>query len=191
MRDFQRFARQMLRHPAEVMALAPSSAALAQAMTAGIGPWTGPVVELGPGTGRFTRLLLARGVRADELVLFEINPVFARDLRDRFPGVRIEERPAQDIATLGLTGVGAVVSGLPLLSMRSNDRRAILGGAFDAMRPDGVFSQFTYGPQPPVEPSIAVALEIVGQRGPYVFGNLPPARVYRYVRSDMAKGSGF
>jgi phosphatidylethanolamine/phosphatidyl-N-methylethanolamine N-methyltransferase len=191
MRDLALFTREMLRHPVQVMALAPSSAALAQAMTDGIGPLTGPVLELGPGTGRFTRLLLARGVRADQLTLVELNPVFAEELRNRFPGVRVECAAAQDVPRLGLSGVGATVSGLPLLSMSHNDQRAILSGVFAAMRPGAPFVQFTYGPQPPVAASVAAGMGLIGRKGPLVLGNLPPARVHRYVAATAAKGSGF
>jgi phosphatidylethanolamine/phosphatidyl-N-methylethanolamine N-methyltransferase len=185
------FTREMLRHPTQVMALAPSSNSLAVAMTDGIGPQTGPVIELGPGTGSMTRLLLARGVRADDITLIEMNPVFADDLRSRYPGVRVECCPAQHIGMLGLQDVGATVSGLPLLSMSAADQRAIVGGAFAAMRPAGVFVQFTYGPQPPVSPRVAAALGLIGLRGPFVLGNLPPARVYRYSAAAVLKGSGF
>ena len=191
MRDLALFTREMLRHPAQVMAVAPSSTALAEAMTDGIGPQTGPVLELGPGTGRITRMLLARGVRADQLTLIEMNPVFAEDLRSRFPGVRVECAPAQDLARLGLHGIGATVSGLPFLSLGRDDQRAILSGAFAAMHPGAAFVQFTYGPQPPVPPSLAAALGLVRRKGPFILNNLPPARVHRYLGAAALKGSMF
>ena len=40
-----------------------ASRTLARAMTLGLGPNSGRVVEFGPGTGRFTEAILARGVR--------------------------------------------------------------------------------------------------------------------------------
>ena len=52
------FLRAWLRAPHRVGALAPSGPALARLMTAQINALDGPVIELGPGTGAFTRALL-------------------------------------------------------------------------------------------------------------------------------------
>ncbi|HYF53350.1 MAG TPA: hypothetical protein VEA41_03745, partial [Salinarimonas sp.] len=74
--DVVPFLKAWLRQPLQVAAVAPSSRALAGLMTRGIGPCTGPVVELGPGTGSFTRALLERGVAEADLVLVESEPDF-------------------------------------------------------------------------------------------------------------------
>ncbi|MGH8597512.1 MAG: phospholipid methyltransferase, partial [Gammaproteobacteria bacterium] len=55
------FFRSLIADPRRVAAIAPSSPALANAITAEITPISAPVIELGPGTGVFTRALLARG----------------------------------------------------------------------------------------------------------------------------------
>ncbi len=60
---------------------------------AGLGPQTGRVVEFGPGTGRFTEAILARGVPPANLTLFELDDEFAAHLRARFPGVTVHQRP--------------------------------------------------------------------------------------------------
>ena len=57
------FLKQILRNPFGIGAVVPSSQRLARLMVERIDPQTSDViVELGPGTGVFTRELLARGV---------------------------------------------------------------------------------------------------------------------------------
>src|SRR3546814_7721642 len=81
--------RALISDPQRVSALAPSSTALADLITSEITPASAPVIELGPGTGVFTRALLARGVPREDLVLVEAGADFARSLQLRFPDVRI------------------------------------------------------------------------------------------------------
>lgn len=180
MREFGLFLGQMIRKPAQVSALAPSSRHLARALAEPIGPQTGLVAEFGPGTGTITRAILDRGLPPENLTLFELNPVFARRLHSRFPGVRVENRPAQDIGTAGLSGLDAVISGLPLLSMNEQLQHAILSAAFQALKPGGIFVQFTYGPRPPLAHGLQHELGLEVRRGPQVLLNMPPARVYHY-----------
>lgn len=180
--DLALFLGQLIRRPHQVVALAPSSADLARAMAAGLGPETGPVAEFGAGTGRLTRAILDRGVAPADLTLFEMNPEFCDRLRDSFPGVRVLNEPAQQVAHRCAPGLGAVISGLPLLSMPDAVQAEILGGAFAVLRPGGVFVQFTYGPRPPLAETVRRDLGLTAERGEKVWGNLPPARVWRYRR---------
>ena len=64
-------------------------------MVAKLKPQAGDVVvELGPGTGVFTRELLAQGVRPADLILVEFNAGFATYLRSEFPDVCVLEGDA-------------------------------------------------------------------------------------------------
>jgi phosphatidylethanolamine/phosphatidyl-N-methylethanolamine N-methyltransferase len=180
------FLRQMLQNPREVSALAPSSRWLAQAMTRGLGPSSGQVVEFGPGTGRLTAAILARGVAPRDLTLFEMNPDFVTHLRRKFPGVTVHHTGAET-ALHHLAGkVGAVVSGLPLLSMPTGIRRAIAAAAADILTEGGHFIQFTYGPRSPLSPDLLADLGFEMTHGPYVWANLPPAQVYLYRKTAIA-----
>lgn len=178
--DLSFFLGQLLRRPHEVVALAPSSEDLARAMAAALPAGTRRVAELGPGTGKITRALIAAGIAPADLTLFELNPEFVVRLREAFPGVRVLDRSAQTIASECAGGVDAVVSGLPLLSMPDAVQAEILSGAFAVMPPGGVFVQFTYGPSPPVARSVRRALRLTHTRGRRVWNNLPPARVYTF-----------
>ena len=67
--DFVQFFRSWVSNPMRVAAVAPSGERLARLMTQEIGPVDGPILELGPGTGVFTRALLARGIPESALTL--------------------------------------------------------------------------------------------------------------------------
>jgi phosphatidylethanolamine/phosphatidyl-N-methylethanolamine N-methyltransferase len=180
--DLGLFLRQLVRNPATISAMAPSSRGLAEAITAHITPATGPVAEFGPGTGVFTRAILRRGVAPSDLTLFELNPEFVASLRAEFLGVKVVQDGAQTVAD-HCAGLGAVVSGLPLLSFPPDLCHAIYKNAFDALRPDGAIYQFTYGPKPPLPEPIRADLNLKVTPGPRIWLNLPPARVYTYTRA--------
>ncbi|WP_412509239.1 class I SAM-dependent methyltransferase [Roseovarius sp. SYSU LYC5161] len=180
-REIGVFFGELLRHPGQVVAIAPSSAAVARRMTEGIQKVSGPVVEIGPGTGSFTRAILARGVTPERLTLLETNERFCDTLHRNFPGVTVLNKPAQDIATLGLESVGAVVSGVPVLA-RPRIQREVLGRAFGIMAPDGFFTQITYSPHAPVSPQVQRELGVRAEKRATVWANLPPARVFVFHR---------
>lgn len=179
------FFRAWLAAPMRVAALVPSSRALARAITAEISPTTGPVIELGPGTGVFTRALIARGVRQEDLALIEFGPEFAAGLGHRFQQARVLQMDAARLRGVDLfdgRSAGATVSGLPLLSMPPRKVIAILEGAFEKMRPDGAFYQFTYGMRCPVPRLLLDRLGLKATRIGGALVNLPPASVYRIRR---------
>src|SRR5262245_10355611 len=188
-RDAMTFLRAWVRHPRRVGAIAPSSCALADLITAEIAPPSAPVIELGAGTGVFTRALLERGVPERMLALVESHPMFAWMLRLRFPTAQVF---CLDAARLGkvrmFEGVsaGAIVSGLPLLSMPRGKVMAILAAAFRHLRPDASFYQFTYGSRCPVPRAILDRLGLKARRLGVIAGNLPPATVFR-IRRRRAK----
>lgn len=181
--EAQLFLRQLLNKPSQISAIAPSSRFLARAMAQTLGPHTGRVVEFGPGTGQLTRGILAAGVAPKDLTLLELSSDFAAHLKNRFPGVTVHQSGAQAVASLVEPGVGAVVSGLPLLSIPAPIVEAIVRGAFEVLKPGGKFIQFTYGPKPPVSAETMQRLGLTGTKGPKVWANLPPARVYYFQKA--------
>lgn len=179
MRDLTVWLGELMRQPAGVAALAPSSAATAERMTLGLEQAEGPVVEIGPGTGSFTRAILARGVAPERLVLMETSARFCEELLRQFPGVRVLNRPAQDIARIGLAGVGAVISGVPVLA-RPRIQREVVGEALKVLRPDGFLNQITYSPRPPIPPAMRAELGLEVEELGVVWANLPPAHIFRF-----------
>lgn len=185
--DFVQFFRSWVSDPLRVAAVAPSGERLARLMTQEIEPLDGPILELGPGTGVFTRALLTRGIPESALTLVEFGEEFAVRLRGRFPEARVVQMDAAQLGQCGLfedAPFGAVISGLPLLSMPPAKIEAIVGGAFETMKPGGAFYQFTYGPRCPISRSILESLGLKGTRIGGTVRNIPPAGVYRISRQN-------
>lgn len=184
MKDQLRFFKEWANAPVKVAAIAPSSPALAQLITRDIGPHTGPVLELGPGTGVFTRALLAQGVPQDQLALIELNPRFAAQLVKDFPKAQVHCASATALTgmTLFPNGVGAVVSGLGLLNMRPAMVRDIVGGLLNHLRLGGALYQFTYGRKCPVPAAAMAEFDLKAELLGRIYRNLPPASVFRISR---------
>ena len=174
-----------LADPLNVGAVAPSSPALANAITDEITLASAPIIELGPGSGVFTRALLARGISQDRLALIEHGGEFVSLLQRLFPDARVMRMDAARLKEVELFGgerAGAVVSGLPLLLMPPGKVLAILDAGFWHLRADGVFYQFTYGPRSPVSRAVLGQLGLTATRVGMTLANVPPAMVYRIRR---------
>ena len=183
------FGREWLRAPLLVGAVAPSSPALARAMTAGMSAADGPVIELGPGTGVFTGALLNRGIAADQIAAIEASQRFAAALATSHPGVTVIAADATRVSHLtpfGPAGAATVLCGLPLLSMPPAKVLRILAGSFAALRPGGTFRLFTYGSRCPVSRAMRDRLGLVVRRTAFVALNIPPASVYSLEREEPA-----
>ena len=179
------FFRAWLTDPRGVGAIVPSSAALADAITADLTPASAPVIELGPGTGVFTRSIIARGVPEKSIALIEKDAAFVDKLQREFPHACVHHVDATRLRHLDLFGgerAGAIVSGIPLLLMPTKSVIALLYGAFDQLRVDGVFYQFTYGRGSPIPLAVLDRLGLRARRMGGTFANLPPASVYRIHR---------
>lgn len=190
MSDAVQFLRAWITDPMRVASITPSSSALAALITSEITPETTPVVELGPGTGVFTRALLNRGVPAERLVLVERGADFADMLRKRFPGVGVLTMDASDLGRIELFDgepVKAVISGLPFLSMPARQIMGVLDGCFAHLSADGAYYQFTYGARCPVPRLILERLGLKAIRIGRTFSNFPPAAVYRIKRRPMRR----
>ncbi|MCR4265068.1 class I SAM-dependent methyltransferase [Nitratireductor sp. ZSWI3] len=187
--DTLRFLRSWKAAPLRVAAIAPSSGALAALITSEIEMHHAPVIELGPGTGVFTKALIARGLDPEALTLIELDAEFASLLRVRFPQAQVLEMSAARLRVQTLFSgrkAGAAISGLGLLSMSPRTVMAILAGTFFHLRPDAAFYQFTYGPRCPVPRPVLDRLGLDAERIGGTFRNLPPASVYRIRRVSPA-----
>jgi phosphatidylethanolamine/phosphatidyl-N-methylethanolamine N-methyltransferase len=174
-----------LANPRRVGAIAPSSEALADAITADLSPASAPVIELGPGTGVFTRSIIARGIPEHRLALIEYGADFVDKLQRDFPRASVHRMDAtrlQHVELFDGERAGAVVSGIPLLLMPAQSLISLLEGAFDRLRPDGAFYQFTYGRDAPIPRAILDHLGLKATRIGGTLANLPPAAVYRIRR---------
>jgi len=152
--DHLEFFRQF-RHRFETTgAVAPSSRFLARAMLGPLQDKTGPrrVLEVGPGTGAVTRLLVQQLGPDDRLDLVELNARFAALLRERFdkdPGYqplagqsRVYECPLQDFQAEA--PYDCIISGLPLNNFSVPLVQQIFETYDRLLAPGGTLSYFEY-----------------------------------------------
>jgi phospholipid N-methyltransferase len=188
--DSWTFFRQWLKNPLGIAALSPSGQQLTRQMIAELPHGTRRVVELGGGTGVFTRALIAHGIVPDDLLVLELNEALFQHLRSRFPDAHVVCGDARELKTIA-SGDGfldhgpadVVISGLGLLSMNRQTQIEILHAAFDVLTPDGRLVQFTYGPKSPIARELLGELGLSVRRGGFAWWNVPPATVYVYTRN--------
>lgn len=183
------FFRQWLKDPVSVSSISPSSAHLARRMLNELPADARRVVELGAGTGVFTSALLEHGIRAEDLLVVELNPALVDLLRQNFPEARVVHGDAREAPRLareaGFLDDGpadAVFSGLGMLAMNQQAQREVLEAAFELTRDGGSFIQFTYGHTNPVSPVVLAELGLHVRRGELAWRNLPPATVFVFNR---------
>ena len=181
------FLKQYLRNPFGTGGVAPSGRQLAKLMVATIAPQPSEViVELGPGTGAFTRELLAQGVVPTNLILVEFNKEFVKFLKREFPDLRIVEGPAQDLPrllkTLGQGPVTKIISGIPLRSMKPAECLQIAKSVAAVLEPGGLFVQFSYFKASPVPKEVAAEVGLTGKLVGSAMNNVPPAFVWQYTK---------
>eukprot|EP00439_Symbiodinium_sp_Y106_P089635 s1_g2171.t1 len=182
-RETLTFLQAWAKNPRSVGAIAPSSPALAGLITREITSAHAPIVELGAGTGVFTRKLLAQGVREEDLILIEASSSMAKLLSEKFPEARVIQMDAShpDLADyIEVEKVGAVVSGLPLLSLPSSVVDRVLTNLTSVLDTEAYLYQFTYSWRSPIRPQRARQFGLEASRVGRVLFNLPPATVYRY-----------
>jgi phospholipid N-methyltransferase len=135
------------------------------------------IVELGPGTGVFTELILNRMHPDAKLLVFELNDSFYQNIAKRFddPRVQIIHDSAEKIAdyTDGKK-VDAVISSLPLMVFSEELRNNVVNAAYDSLKKDGKYTQFQYSLQS--KKLLQSVFKTVSVK--FTMKNFPPAFVY-------------
>lgn len=144
------FLRSFFAHPRHVGAVLPTSRRtvretldLADLRSARL------VVELGAGTGAYTRELLARLPRDARLVAFEIDPTLAARLAGNLKDPRLEvvASSAERIESHAAAGaIDVIVSALPFTSLRPAVRRRVLDASLRGLSSRGVMLVLQYSP---------------------------------------------
>jgi phosphatidylethanolamine/phosphatidyl-N-methylethanolamine N-methyltransferase len=178
------FFKHWLRSPKSMGSIIPSSMYLARALAAEVVWEPGShVIELGGGTGAITQGLLERGIPPANIVVVELETNLYTYLAGRYPEVSVVQGDAtrldEIVARLPIDRVSTVISGLPMVRMPLEFKRAIVDQALGVMPRGHAMLQYTYSPIAPV-PVQAFGLEARLAR--YVVRNFPPAAVWAYRR---------
>lgn len=192
MNDTLHFISQMARRWRTTGAIAPSGPALARAMVKMIGDVKpGEVLlELGPGTGVFTREI-AKQFPENRLVAIEFNDVFASRLSAAMPKVEVVQGCASNIDThlrdrgIAPESIAAIVSGLPLLSLPADLPARVLTAIHNVLPAGKRYVQFTYSERAWRKFRMPGFDRLPSRR---VWMNFPPAVVMPFTRaSEPAK----
>ncbi|MBK5256278.1 MAG: methyltransferase domain-containing protein [Vicinamibacteria bacterium] len=189
MRDRAKFLAAFAKRPFDTGSITPSSAWLAQAMVEGMElPDADTVVELGPGTGVFTRVIEGQLRPEARFLCFEINRDMAKALSDRFPGVQVVndsvEHLDRHLQAAGRKSVDSAISGLPWAAFSPERQATLLDATVNALRPGGRFATFAYSHAAWMPPGRRFR-ELLDSRfscvetSAVVWRNVPPAFVYR------------
>jgi phosphatidylethanolamine/phosphatidyl-N-methylethanolamine N-methyltransferase len=170
-----------LKNPRKIGAVAVSSSELAAAMARQVPRGPGWVVELGGGTGSVTKALLKAGTPPEKLIVVERDPTLHKVLQERYPGVKVLLGDAGRLQSLlkreGIDHVKAIVSSLPLISMKRSLQDRTTAQAFMVLQPGAPLIQFTYSLFSPIARR---RHGVHGEVGDRVLQNLPPASVWIY-----------
>jgi phosphatidylethanolamine/phosphatidyl-N-methylethanolamine N-methyltransferase len=152
--SFGLFLAECRRNFTQTGALAPSSRALARAITSNILRGDAPrrILEAGPGTGVFTLEIARRMGPFDRLDVYEINSVFADHIEELLrtdPVLRALEGRLilhrKDVLEIPADAVyDRIVSGLPLNNFEPECVKRIFESFMSHLAPGGVFSYFEY-----------------------------------------------
>ena len=180
--DEMQFIRSWIEKPLSTGAVMPSGKALARTMASYVDAQSsGPVIELGPGTGPVTEALVEHGIDPSRLVMVEFNPVFCRMLRSRYPAATVVHGDAYKLRRALTTYIrepaAAIVSSLPLVTKPPRTRLRLFADAMGLLAPAAPFIQFTYAMLAPIPKALS---GITAEASELIWLNLPPARVWVY-----------
>lgn len=182
------FFKRWLKHPFQMGTLAPITPRLAKLAASLISDPDDLIVEIGAGTGRLTRALLAQGVKPSNLALVELDPEFCTFLKQTLKGLPecknsmpyIIEGDAAKLAEIipeSFCGkVSTIVSAIPLMYLPPIVREQIIKSSFEVLKPNGTILHVTYNPKSP----LAFKTDLNQERAGKLWLNLPPGFVWKY-----------
>ena len=172
------FLERFVKSPKYVGSVTPSWPLLARAMIKPI-DWLNmhSIVELGAGTGVFTKYIYQLKHDDCEGIIFERDDVMRERLMQTYEGLNYRSR-AEDIypviQELGLEQVDCILSGLPFANFPQSYCNQILDGVANSLKPGGLFIQFQYSLQMKNQLLKRFSKVDVG----FVPLNIPPAFIY-------------
>lgn len=176
--DNKMFLNKFLQSPQRVGSITPSSRFLAKAMIKPI-DWqtTNTIVELGAGTGTFTRLIQEKKRKDCQVLVFEQDQEMREQLQLKYPFSHYCAE-AKDIYStiqkLGFKEIDCVISGLPFANFSDELRVQIMDDIVRSLKPGGLFIAFQYSLQ--MKKSLMLLFKETTIS--FVPINLPPAFVY-------------
>lgn len=141
------FFKRFLKRPFQIASIIPSSKALVERVASKIDfDEVRVIAEYGPGEGVHSRELAQRMRPDAQLLLFELDPAFSRDLKRQFAGdsrVQVINANAttirHELAQRGIDECDCIISGIPFSILEIEKKRDLLRQTHDALAPGGTF----------------------------------------------------
>ena len=175
------FLKEFIRENKTVGSLTPSSRFLASKMLESVDyNQIKVIVELGPGTGVFTKKIVKQLPENVFFLVFELNEEFYFQLKNEFnqPNVIIIHDSADQILkylkAYNLESADIVISSLPLANFDESLRFSILSKVYETLHDEGKFIQFQYSLQSKKVLNTLFKEVKIG----FTAFNIPPAFVY-------------
>lgn len=182
------FVGKFLRSPRRIGAILPSSSALAEEIVKQARVQKADaVLELGPGTGAFTRQIITAMPPNARLLSIEADASLALLVRKKFQHITVAAGYAQNARRImkayKFPRPDSIVSGLPWALFDSTTQQDILTEAHAVLKPGGTFATFAYVhalsfPEAKAFRSLIEKSFSCIRTSRIIWNNLPPAIVY-------------
>jgi phospholipid N-methyltransferase len=180
------FIQQYIKHPRKIGSLFPSSKFLSDEITNSINGEGSSLIEIGAGTGVFTKKIKSK-FNNHKFYVFEKNKSFHESLLNINDIHLYEDALHLNEIVNDNTIISDIISGLPIRSMDKKTSNKILVKAFDLLKENGNFIQFTYGLKSPINKELLDENNMVLSRKKVIYRNIPPATIYIYKKINSCK----
>jgi phospholipid N-methyltransferase len=185
------FFKRFLQRPFQIASIMPSSKALVERVADKIDFARARVVaEYGPGEGVHSREIARRMGPHSQLLLFELDPAFSRDLERQFaddPRVHVLNQDAatlpQEMQRRGIAQCDYILSGIPFSILNIDKKRRLLQKTHDALAPGGSFIIYQVTNELKQHATIFDQAE-----SEYFLQNIPPMFITVFRKTNMLNG---
>jgi phospholipid N-methyltransferase len=147
-RDRVLFLSKFIQHPLQIGSVTPSSRYLVNRMAKSVN-WSAieSLVELGAGTGVFTRKINQLKSKSCKALIIEKDPDLRNHLSRLYPDLHFGVSAGNFhwmLQNLNIHQVDCIVSGLPFANFAAELQEKILDEITTCLKPDGIFVMFQY-----------------------------------------------
>lgn len=184
--DKIRFFYSFLQSPKRIGSIIPSSTYLAKEMFRSVDfSNIKSIVELGAGTGVFTKILASNIQASAHGLVFEQNDAMRNKLKGTYPNLTFFSDAAEltdVVQTLETRAVDVVISSLPFANFSQKIRTQIAHDIYEVLKPNGLLVAFQYSKQmketfESLFPKVSIS---------FVPFNIPPAFVFKCNKIDQS-----
>jgi phospholipid N-methyltransferase len=185
------FFKRFLKRPFQIASIVPSSRALVERVASKIDfDHARVIAEYGPGEGVHSRELAQRMRPDAQLLLFELDAAFSRDLARQFESDRRVHVINANAATIGselaLRGIAHcdyIISGIPFSILELEKKRNLLRQTHDALAPGGEFIIYQV-----TNELRQHAIDFAHADSEYFLQNIPPMFITVFSKDGMGNG---